>query len=90
MTRRKADPAFVPFADDAAVRTFADLTIENGTARIAVHGSVDITRDQAGLKRARELKALFEAIVSTLDGETLPEAVAEEPEATTTVANPFG
>lgn len=89
MTRRKAEPAFTPFADDAAVRTLADLSFENGTARIALHGSLDITRDREGLRRARALKATLDAIVSALEGEDLPDAVAAEPETSEPVRNPF-
>ncbi len=89
MTRRKADPAFTPFADDEAVRTLGDFSIENGTARIALHGSLDITRDREGLGRARDLRTTLDAIVTALEGEDLPEKVAEEPEAATPVRNPF-
>ncbi|WP_342149425.1 hypothetical protein [Methylorubrum sp. SB2] len=86
---RKADPAFKPFADDAAVRTFENFSIENGTARIALHGSLDLTRDREGLRRARDLRATLDAIVTALEGEDLPEKVAEEPEAAAEVRNPF-
>ena len=89
MTRRKADSAFTPFADDSSVKTCADLSFENGTGRIALHGSLDITRDREGLRRARDLRAVLDAIVSALEHEDLPEAVAEEPEAATKVRNPF-
>ncbi len=87
MTRQKAE--FKPFADDASVRNLGDFSIENGTARIALHGSLDITRDREGLRRARDLKATLEAIVAALEREDLPDAVAEEPEAATPVKNPF-
>jgi len=89
MTRRKADPAFTPFADDAAVRTVGDFSIENGTARIALHGSLDITRDREGLRRACDLRETLDAIVAALEGDDLPEQVADEPEAATKVQNPF-
>jgi hypothetical protein len=46
----------------------------------ALHGSLDLTRDQAGLKRARALKSLLDAVVATLEAEDLPDAVPEEPE----------
>ncbi|KQT56256.1 hypothetical protein ASG52_24040 [Methylobacterium sp. Leaf456] len=87
MTRQK--PAFTPFADDAAVRTMGDFSIENGTARIALHGSLDIARDREGLRRAHDLRETLDAIVSVLEGEDLPEQVAEEPEAAAKVRNPF-
>lgn len=80
---------FRPFADDATVRVFGDLSFENGTARIALHGSLDLTRDRAGLARALQLKATVDAIVAALQGQDLPDAVAEETRAPRTVKNPF-
>lgn len=87
----KATPEhFEPFADDASVRSLGGLSIENGTDRIAVHGSLDITRDRAGLDAARRLRETFEAIARALEGQDLPERVAEAPEAAPRqVKNPF-
>lgn len=87
--RAKAAPAFKPFADEAAVETIGGLSIENGTSRIAVHGSLDLTRDQAGLERARRLKAALGRIVAALEAEPLPDAVAETVQTPRTVKNPF-
>ncbi|WP_232627932.1 hypothetical protein [Methylobacterium sp. Leaf118] len=89
MTRGKAAPPFVPFADDASVRTLSTFSVENGATRIALHGSLDITRDREGLRKAKALKAVLDAVVSALEGESLPDAVPEEPEASTPVKNPF-
>ncbi|CAO4164833.1 hypothetical protein [Methylorubrum populi] len=91
MPRRKADPAlpFRPFAEDAGAQTFAGFSIENGTRRIALHGALDLTRDRAGLKRAKALKSLLDAVVATLEAEDLPEAVPDEPETAEPVRNPF-
>lgn len=82
-------PVFRPFADGAAVRTIGGLSLENGADRIAVHGSVDLTRDALGLERARALQAAVTAIVEALEGQSLPEAVAEAPKAPEVVKNPF-
>ncbi|GJE46545.1 hypothetical protein [Methylobacterium soli] len=89
MARRKIEPTFRPYADETAVRTIGALSFENGTNRIALHGSLDITRDQAGLRQARDLKSAIDAIVAVLAAEDLPEAVAQEGEASRTVKNPF-
>ncbi|MEH3118513.1 MAG: hypothetical protein PGN25_13210 [Methylorubrum populi] len=91
MPRRKADSTlpFRPFAEDAGVQTFAGLSIENGTSRIALHGSLDLTRDREGLKRAKALKSLLDAVVAALEAEDLPDSVPEEPEASKPVRNPF-
>ena len=81
---------FSPFADDAASVSIAKLTIENGTDRIALYGSLDLTRDRQGLEHTRALKAILDQAVQVLEAQQdLPEAV---PTATVpkTVVNPFG
>ena len=81
---------FEPFADDASVRSIGALSFENGTDRIVLHGSLDLTRDEAGLAQARRLRETLEAIVRALEAGDLPEAVAEAPEPKPkTVRNPF-
>ncbi len=78
-----------PFADDAASASIGKLTIENGTDRIAVYGSLDITRDQKGLAHAKALLAILQGAVQCLESEKdLPAAVpnAAKPK---TVTNPF-
>jgi hypothetical protein len=52
------------------------LTIENRTDRVTIYGSLDVTRDKAGLKSAQELKAVVDAIVAYLQGQSLPEQIA--------------
>ncbi|MBE7202437.1 MAG: hypothetical protein INR70_32195 [Parafilimonas terrae] len=81
---------FEPFADAAGVRTIGALCFENGTDRIALHGSLDLTRDRTGLAQARLLKQTLDAIVAALEAGDLPEAVAEAGDAApTSVPNPF-
>jgi hypothetical protein len=41
---------FAPFADEAASITIDKLTIENGTDRITLYGSLDLTRDKVGAR----------------------------------------
>lgn len=83
-------PDFDPFADDAASLGIGDLTLENGRERVAVYGSLDLTRDKAGLRLARELKAVLDAVVRHIEGtRDLPDAVPA-PEKPTSVKNPFG
>ena len=79
-----------PFANDAASFGIGKLTVENGTDRLALYGSLDITRDQQGLAHARALLAIVQAAVHQLEGEPdLPAALpaAAKPK---TVTNPFG
>lgn len=84
--------SFEPFADESGVRTIGALSFENGTDRIALHGSVDLTRDRTGLAQARLLKQTLDAIVAVLEAGDLPEAVAVAEAgdaAPTSIPNPF-
>lgn len=63
------------------------LTIENRTDRVTIYGSLDVTRDQAGLAAAKELKATIDAIVAFLEAENLPEHI--QMKAPSEVKNPF-
>lgn len=77
-----------PFAEDATSISIGELTIENGTDRIALYGSLDLARDKQGLTHARALAALLEQAIQTLEADTsLPDAVP--PIAPKTVRNPF-
>lgn len=83
-------PEFQPFADDAASLGLGEFTIENGRERVALYGSLDLTRDQAGLRLARALKGVLDATVAHLEAaHDLPGQVPP-PEKPTTVRNPFG
>lgn len=78
-----------PFADDAASISIGELTVENGTDRIALYGSLDLTRDKQGLAHARALMALLDQAIQHLEADKgLPDAAAA-PVAAKTVANPF-
>lgn len=73
-------PGLDPFADAVSL-TIGGLTIENGPAAVAVYGSLDITRDQAGLARARALQAVLVSVMAALERDpALPtEAPASKP-----------
>ncbi|MFE1602474.1 hypothetical protein [Methylobacterium sp. ID0610] len=79
-----------PFADDATVQTIGPLTVENGTERVVLHGSLDLARDRQSLERARALKRILEAVVAALEGEDLPEEAPRAEAKTESVKNPFG
>ena len=57
---------FEPFADDSASTAVGGLTVENGTERIALYGSLDITRDPPGLAAAEALLAVLTRTVEAL------------------------
>jgi hypothetical protein len=81
---------FLPFKNESDAVTLGGLKIENREDRIAIYGSLAITRDRDGLADAKALKELLERIVKELEtGGDLPVVVAAaEPPAT--VRNPFG
>ena len=79
----------VPFADDAASILIGKLTVENGTDRVALYGTLDLTRDKQGLAHARALKALLDQAVQVLEADkALPDAMPP-PMAPKRVDNPF-
>jgi hypothetical protein len=82
---------FVPYADESATMRLGEMTVENRLDRVSLHGSLDLTRDRAGLERARRLKALLDATLAALEAEAagLPEKVVTG-EHTDSVRNPFG
>jgi hypothetical protein len=80
---------FQPFADDSASLSVGEFTIENGTDKIALYGSLDVTRDKAGLKKAKALKLTVDAIVKALtQDKELPDESGPT-EAPQQVKNPF-
>ena len=81
---------FQPFADDSASVGIGGLTVENGTERLAIYGSLDITRDKQGLADARTLLDLVTRAVAVMEahGGDLP-AKANAPAAPKSVRNPF-
>ena len=69
-------PKLIPFADDASSVSIDKLRIENGTDRIAISGSLDITRDKQGLAHAQVLKMLLDQAVHRLETEKdLPDRI---------------
>ena len=79
----------LPFANESESLGIGDLTIENRTDRISIYGSIDLTRDRAGLEHARMLKAVLDKVVQALETEkNLPDKIAH-PDSPDEVANPF-
>ena len=82
-------PDMTPFADDSAAIEVGDLKLENGRDRIACYGSLDLTRDKAGLALARQLQAVLAAVVQALEADAaLPDTIPP-PKKRGTVKNPF-
>lgn len=79
-----------PFADDSAATEIGDLKLENGRDRVALYGSLDLTRDQAGLALARSLRAMMDAVVTALEQDPALPVTLPPPKKPGTVRNPFG
>ncbi len=82
---------FEPFADDTSALTVGGLTVENGTDRVTLSGSLDLARDRQGLDHAKALRVALDAVIVTLEADkTLPAKAAPPPRAKVTKAlNPF-
>ena len=84
---------FKPYSNDDDVLNIQGdaLTVSNGTTRVVLNGTLELTRDQRGLKAALALKEALDAIVASLQAQTnLPAKVKDEPDATPgIVQNPF-
>nr|WP_241023653.1 hypothetical protein [Paraburkholderia sp. Ac-20340] len=67
------------------------LTLTNGSTRVTLAGTLDITRDRRGLAAALALKAALDNVVAKLQADPhLPAQVKEEPDAKPGVIdNPF-
>jgi hypothetical protein len=79
-----------PFADDTAAAAIGDLAIENGTTKVAISGSLEITRDRAGLELAHALKRLADDLVKELESGNMPQTLAAtQTAAVDQVDNPF-
>lgn len=84
---------FKPYSNDDDVLNIQGdaLTVANGTTRIVVNGTLEITQDQRGLKAALALKEAVDAIVASLQAQSnLPAKVKDEPDVKPgVVQNPF-
>jgi hypothetical protein len=67
------------------------LTFSNGTARVVLNGTLELTRDQHGLKTALALNEAVDAIVAGLQAQAdLRAKMKNEPDAKPgVVQNPF-
>ena len=59
--------SFKPFADATSSYELDDLTLENNEDRVALYGSLNISRDEAGLAKAKQLQQLCNELVSYLE-----------------------
>ena len=76
-----------PFKNESESLQIGELTVENRLDRVSLFGSIDITRDKAGLTIARQLKEILDLTLAELEKSELPEKIALAP--AETVDNPF-
>ncbi len=82
------DTPLQAFRNESQSLVIGELTIENRVDQVELYGSLAITRDQAGLQLARELKAVVDATLAALEAAPdLPAHIALRP--TDSVDNPF-
>ena len=75
------------FQNESEALEFGRLSVENRTDRISIYGSLEVTRDKAGLALAQQLKEITDAIVAFLERESLPDHIVLK--APTEKKNPF-
>ncbi|MGA9912088.1 MAG: hypothetical protein WBR17_06075 [Paraburkholderia sp.] len=84
---------FKPYSNDDDVLNIQGdaFTVSNGTTRVVLNGTLELTQDQRGLKAALALKEVIDAVVAALQAQTnLPAKVKDEPDAKPgVVQNPF-
>jgi hypothetical protein len=84
---------FNAFANDNDVLNIEGdaLTVSNGTTRVTLSGTLELTKDQRGLQAALALKQALDRVVETLQAQAhLPERIKDEPDAKPAVTdNPF-
>ena len=77
-----------PFDNETQSLSLGDLTIENRLDQLEIYGSLSITRDQAGLALALQLKQLVDDTVAQLQlAQDLPTRLRPKP--TDQIDNPF-
>ncbi|MEO7937649.1 MAG: hypothetical protein ABIR55_03425 [Burkholderiaceae bacterium] len=88
MKDQKPSTPFVPYADETEVLRIGDLEIGNRIDHVTLTGDLVLTKDQAGLALAKELKTVVDHIVKALEADkALPQVVEVKP--AVTVKNPF-
>lgn len=78
---------FTPYANEEDSIQISNFTIENRIDRISIYGSLDLTMDKEGLKKAKILKQVVDSTVAVLEKSELPEKIVISK--AETVKNPF-
>lgn len=79
---------FMPFQNESDTFNMDKLTVENRMDRISIYGSLDITKDKAGLEHSMLLKRLIDGTIDELKRDKqLPDQISLKD--AETVNNPF-
>lgn len=84
---KKQTGSITPYANESEVLTVGNITIENRTDRITIHGDTDITKDKEGLAKALALKQVIDSILDALKEDELPDKI--EMTKPSNIHNPF-
>ncbi|MFC0399945.1 hypothetical protein [Paraburkholderia rhizosphaerae] len=84
---------FNAYSNDADVLNIQGdaLSVTNGTTRVIINGTLELTKDKRGLKAALALKQAVDNVVAALQAQAdLPERIKDEPDAKPGIVdNPF-
>ena len=88
---KEATVNFKPFANESTCIQINGLTVENRLDKISMFGSIEFTKDQAGLALIKQLKGIVDVVAVQLEAEDaagrLQEAI--QAEKTVEVDNPI-
>ncbi|MES2356243.1 MAG: hypothetical protein V4568_17925 [Pseudomonadota bacterium] len=84
---RMKTKSITPFANESETLAIGDLNIENREDQVSIYGSIDLTKDQEGFKKALALKEILDKVVDILKVEELPAKLSMKP--AIQVKNPF-
>ncbi len=76
-----------PFQNEKDAIEIGELTIENRLDRVELYGSLQLTRDKAGLALARQLKDVVDKTIKAMQSGELPDQIRTTP--TDNIDNPF-
>ena len=67
-----------PFENESEVAQIDQMTIENQLDKIQLYGSVEITKDKAGLLKVNQLLSFLQSISNSLKNQDLPENIKQD------------
>jgi hypothetical protein len=83
------DIPFNPFADDSSAFSIGEMTIENGTKKIAIIGSIEVPKSREGVETIIHFQEIVNRIMDKMISSDLPDVAEEEIEEGGEVDNPF-